>query len=538
MRLKSHNANLGWLFLLILAGPLWAGGRVVRVGFPVIPGIYDYDKNGRRSGYFYELQEMIAAKQGWTLEYIDAPWDRCVTMLDSGEIDLLGFVGRDFTGDRLFDYNRESVIATWGSLLLQSGVAYAGIESLQGRTIALVRGRNETNEFLQFVRAANTTVIPIYSDGADSQIKSFVAKKADGIVLPSHLLVFLMKNGSYTDTHIVFSPRAYGFAVKTGTNAQLLDGIDLGLREIKDRSPGTLQQLKRRYLEAPESHALPLWVLILLFFLVLVGIVALIFIVTLRFQVGKHTLALTRQRDELQRLTEEAEKANKELESFSYSVSHDLRAPLRAIDGYSHFLIENHGDKLDEDGKRLVERIRANTLKMEGLIASLLNLSRVGKASLAYENVDMYAMVGAVLAEAETEETRGTFKISVVSLPDAWGDATLLRQVWYNLISNAFKYSMRSAVRSIEIRGKVEGGECRYSVKDSGAGFDPAYADKLFGVFQRLHSATEYPGTGVGLATVQRIVHRHGGSVRAEGRVGEGATFFFSIPVRTLEARS
>lgn len=123
-----------------------------------------------------------------------------------------------------------------------------------------------------------------------------------------------MKNGSYTDTHIVFSPRAYGFAVKTGTNAQLLDGIDLGLREIKDRSPGTLQQLKRRYLEAPESQALPLWVLILLFFLVLVGIVALIFIVTLRFQVGKHTLALTRQRDELQRLTEEAEKANKELE--------------------------------------------------------------------------------------------------------------------------------------------------------------------------------------------------------------------------------
>jgi signal transduction histidine kinase len=523
--------------LLFLPGEIAAADRVVRVGFSVIPGIYDHDAYGKRNGYFYELQELIAAKRGWTLEYVDASWDSCVTMLDSGEIDLLGFMGRDFTGDRLFDYNRESVMAIWGSLLLKSKIVYSGIENLQGKTIALVRGRNETSEFLRLVRAADATIVPLYSDAADAQIATFVGGEADGIVLPSYLLVSLMKSGKYRDTHIVFSPLAFGFAVKTGTNADLLDEIDLSLRELKDSSDKPLQSLKKRYLEPPVSYAIPFWLLVLLAALVLAGIIALAFIVMLRFQVRKHTLELTRQRDELQKLSEKAAAANKELESFSYSVSHDLRAPLRAIDGFSHFLLEKHSQDLDESGKSLIAKIRASTAKMDELITSLLNLSRVGKAALKLEDVDMRAMVRAVIAETESEETRASFEILVEAMPSVVGDATLLRQVWINLISNAFKYSMKSPRRRIEVSGLAKDGECRYWVKDAGAGFDPVFADKLFGVFQRLHSASEYPGMGIGLAIVQRIVHRHGGAVSAEGLVGEGATFYFTIPSRLPDPR-
>jgi light-regulated signal transduction histidine kinase (bacteriophytochrome) len=253
--------------------------------------------------------------------------------------------------------------------------------------------------------------------------------------------------------------------------------------------------------------------------------------------VRKHTLELTRQRDELQKLSEKAAAANKELESFSYSVSHDLRAPLRAIDGFSHFLLEKHSQDLDESGKSLIAKIRASTAKMDELITSLLNLSRVGKAALKLEDVDMRAMVRAVIAETESEETRASFEILVEAMPSVVGDATLLRQVWINLISNAFKYSMKSPRRRIEVSGLAKDGECRYWVKDAGAGFDPVFADKLFGVFQRLHSASEYPGMGIGLAIVQRIVHRHGGAVSAEGLVGEGATFYFTIPSRLPDPR-
>ncbi len=540
MRTRSHRAARAWFILplFVLCGQVVATPRVVRVGFPIIPGIYDRDAGGKRNGYFYELQELIAVKRGWSFEYVDATWDKCVTMLDSGEIDLLGFMGRDFTGDRLFDYNRESVLATWDSLLLRSKITYSGIESLQGITVALVRGRSETNEFLQLARAANTTIIPVYSDAADEQIATFVGGKTDAIVLSSHLLVALMKSGKYTDSRILFSPHAFGFAVKTGTNAALLDEIDLSLREVKERSPEILQLLKKRYLEPPVSYAIPAWLLILLAALALSAIIALVFIFMLRFQVKKHTLALTLQRDELRKLSEEAAAANEELESFSYSVSHDLRAPLRAIDGYSYFLQEKHSGELDEDGKTLIAKIRASTTKMDELIQSLLNLSRVGKTALKMEDIDMAAMARSAIAETESDETRSSFEILVEPLPPVRGDATLLRQVWINLLSNAFKYSMKSPRRRIEISGAVKNGECLYSVKDSGAGFDQAYAGRLFGVFQRLHSAAEYPGTGIGLATVQRIVHRHGGSVSAEGKLGEGAVFHFSIPIRLAEPRA
>jgi PAS domain S-box-containing protein len=233
--------------------------------------------------------------------------------------------------------------------------------------------------------------------------------------------------------------------------------------------------------------------------------------------------------------TAQLEKANQEMEAFTYSVSHDLRAPLRAIDGFSSFLLEGYAERLDDEGRRLLEVIRKNAQRMGQLIADLLDLSRISRFEMKRSRIDMGALAASALEEVAEPAVLGTFAIDSRPLPGAWGDPALLRQVWVNLLSNAVKYSMKSERRRIEIGGAIEGREAVYHVRDEGAGFDPEYASKLFGVFQRLHKVEEFEGTGVGLALAQRILARHGGRAWAAGKPGEGATFYFSLPIKEDE---
>jgi PAS domain S-box-containing protein len=221
--------------------------------------------------------------------------------------------------------------------------------------------------------------------------------------------------------------------------------------------------------------------------------------------------------------------ANKELESFCYSVSHDLRAPLRSIDGFSQALLEDFADKLGEDGRDSLQRVRAATQRMGQLIDDMLNLSRVTRSEMRHEAVDLTAAARAVVAELHKGEPQRRVEFDVAEGVTAQGDARLLRIVLDNLIGNAWKFSGRREQPRIEF-GQTSDGSMY--VRDNGAGFDMAYAHKLFGAFQRLHAMNEYAGTGIGLATVQRIIHRHGGRVWAEGTVGKGATFFFTLPAR------
>jgi signal transduction histidine kinase len=241
---------------------------------------------------------------------------------------------------------------------------------------------------------------------------------------------------------------------------------------------------------------------------------------------------IKRQAEELEQRvrerTSELQTANKELESFSYSVSHDLRAPLRAIDGYALMLAEDCGAQLDAEGRRLLGVIRTSAERMGRLIDDLLNFSQVGRRPLALAPLDMRALAGEVVAEASTLHPKA--RIELGALPAATGDRALLRQVWANLVGNALKYSARQASPLLEITGISNGQETVYAVRDNGAGFDMRYYDKLFAVFQRLHREDEFEGTGVGLAIVQRIVARHGGRVWGEGAVGKGASFHFALP--------
>jgi light-regulated signal transduction histidine kinase (bacteriophytochrome) len=228
--------------------------------------------------------------------------------------------------------------------------------------------------------------------------------------------------------------------------------------------------------------------------------------------------------------TRKLKEANKELEAFSYSVSHDLRAPLRAIDGFSRILLEEYRGKFDEDGKRVLDIIRSNTQNMGRLIDDLLAFSRLSRKQMEASPVDMHGLAGDVFQQLQLGFTDQEVQFNLSPLPPTEGDPALIRQVFVNLLSNAAKYSRPRTQSVIDVSGYCENGDCVYYVKDNGVGFDMAYAKKLFGVFQRLHSVEEFEGTGVGLAIVQRIIHRHGGRVWAEGKVDEGATFFFSLP--------
>lgn len=232
------------------------------------------------------------------------------------------------------------------------------------------------------------------------------------------------------------------------------------------------------------------------------------------------------------RRTELLTEANRELEAFSYSVSHDLRAPLRAIDGFSRILSEEKGRQLDDEGRRLLGIVSGNARKMGRLIDDLLTFSRSSRAEMRRTGVDMTSLARAAFAEARLAAPSGErVELRLADLPPAQGDPDLLRQVWVNLVGNAVKFSALVEAPVVEIEGAVEERRIVYRVRDNGAGFDMAYAHKLFGVFQRLHAPSEFAGTGVGLALVRRIVTRHGGDVAAEGAVGRGATFSFWMPI-------
>jgi PAS domain S-box-containing protein len=228
--------------------------------------------------------------------------------------------------------------------------------------------------------------------------------------------------------------------------------------------------------------------------------------------------------------TAQLEDANSELQAFAYSVSHDLRAPLRAIDGFSKFVIEDYGPKLDAEGQRLLGLIRSNTQKMDRLITDILSLSRVTRGEQKKSRIDMTKMARSMLSEAALPETKNRFDFIIDELPETYADPSNIKQVWINLISNAIKFSSLKNKPEIRIGGRIEKEYNVYFVNDNGVGFNMEYADKLFGVFQRLHKANEFEGNGVGLAIVQRIIHRHGGKVWAEGKEDKGATFYFSLP--------
>jgi light-regulated signal transduction histidine kinase (bacteriophytochrome) len=235
-----------------------------------------------------------------------------------------------------------------------------------------------------------------------------------------------------------------------------------------------------------------------------------------------------------QRLSETSQqlkKANQELESFTYSVSHDLRAPLRAINGFTQILMDEYQTQLSEEPARYLTKVRQNAKQMDNLIQDLLALSRLGRKAIRKQELDLEEMTATILKEFEERIQARQVSLSVGDLPTCQADRRLMKQVLTNLINNALKFTREESHPTIEIRGETTEDEIIYSIQDNGIGFDMKYADKLFNAFQRLHDPVEYEGTGIGLAIVKRIINRHGGRVWAEASVNQGATFYFTVPI-------
>ncbi len=239
--------------------------------------------------------------------------------------------------------------------------------------------------------------------------------------------------------------------------------------------------------------------------------------------------------EEIQKYTAKLENANKELETFAYSVSHDLRTPLRAIDGFSRILLEDYPDKLDDEGKRVLSVICENTKRMGRLIDDILSFSRMGRIEMSVAEIDMEQLARSVVNELTPTVQNRDVNIQIDSLPSARGDKAMFREVFINLIANAIKFTRPRTIAHIEMGGRSKNNENVYFVRDNGVGFDMNYQNKLFGVFQRLHGQDEFEGTGIGLAIVKQVVDRHGGRVWAEGKVDKGATIYFTLPIKKEE---
>ena len=243
--------------------------------------------------------------------------------------------------------------------------------------------------------------------------------------------------------------------------------------------------------------------------------------------------AVKRTEEGLRRANAETAAANRELEAFSYSVAHDLRTPLRSIDGFSQALLEDNAPQLDDRGKAHLARVRAAAQRMARLIDDLLSLARIGRAELHREDIDLTSVARAIGDRLREAYPSREVELCVQDGLTLEGDAVLLGVVMENLLGNAWKFTSRGATARIEVGEASMDGQAAYFVRDDGAGFDMAHASRLFVAFQRMHTAEEFPGTGIGLATVQRIIRRHGGELWAESRVGKGATFFFTVGRRT-----
>jgi signal transduction histidine kinase len=252
---------------------------------------------------------------------------------------------------------------------------------------------------------------------------------------------------------------------------------------------------------------------------------------------ARELLARVRTHLELARVrrawAQELEQANKELEAFSYSVSHDLRAPLRAMDGFSKVLLDEYGEMLDAQARHYLQRLRAGTQRMSALIDDLLNLSRITRAPLQKTSINLTELARGVIADLHHRDPSRTVGISIAEGLSAHGDARLVTIVLENLLGNAWKFTAKQPEARLACGQERQGDEIIFYVRDNGAGFDMAYADQLFAPFQRLHRDTEFEGTGIGLATVHRIIAHHGGRIWAEAAVDEGATFFFTLGDRT-----
>jgi signal transduction histidine kinase len=519
------------------------------------------DQGGTAAGLFPDILREVAAREHWVLEFRPGTWAEGMDAAQKGEVDLLTSVAYTPERAQFLDYGKESAFTVWSILYAHPGTRIQGVMDIRDRRVGLM-GRDVNG--IHFRELCRRFGVPcgFREYGTFPELMAAVeAGQMDAGVVPSLVGYDLETRHKVVRTPVVFDPFDLHFATGKGRNADLLAALDAYLKTGKAGADPGYQRAVDRWLHLRTPRQVPAWIP---FAALAAGILVLVLMLTsflFRRQVARATAevrdlnrrlgeeleqtrvyqqrlsesqeTLRSMNERLEQLVEERtgqmQAAYRELEAFSYSVSHDLRAPLRAIDGFSRVLEEDYGPALDAEARRCLERVRGGTRRMGQLIDDLLKLSRVSRGDLAIGPVDLSAEARRILDELAAASPDRSVRTAVAPGLRAAGDPRLLAIALANLLENAWKYTARTPDAEIEFGCSDQEGRPVFRVRDNGAGFDMAYAGKLFQAFQRLHGGQDYEGTGIGLAIVQRIIHRHQGQVWAEAEPDRGATFFFTL---------
>ncbi len=505
-------------------------------------------------GIVVDVLDTIAEKEGWTLTYVPCEWEHCLEMLESGEIDLLGGIAYSEERAKRFDFTEETLINNWGVVCVSSDSDITEMTDLNNTSIAMIDKDIYSIALVDLLPEFDIEATFVEVGSYDDVLHWVESGTVDAGVVSRTFASFWTEEYEFKQTTIIFNPIAIRFAATQGQHIELLNKLDQHLAAMKADPESDYYLFLDDWFGSLGNSKVPNWVGWLLSFAGWAIVVFVIAILGLRREVNRRTQELKRGNKQLQMEIEERlraedalrilnevleqrvlertsmlEAANKELEAFAYSVSHDLRSPLRAIQSFSEILQVEYTDVLDDEGRLYVERVRTNAVMMDRLILSLLTFSRLSRRALEREEVYPSDVAQMVVDEIAHEISDRDMHIQIDSMPTCWADITLLRVVYANLISNAVKFTQETEHAEIIISARQEGSKTVYYVKDNGIGFDMRYADKIFEVFQRLHGVEEFSGSGVGLAIVQRIVRRHGGHIWTESEVGEGTTFYFTL---------
>lgn len=513
---------------------------------PIRVGVYQnepkvfVDENGHPKGFFIDIFNGIAGQEGWNVKYVPGSWNVCLDRLENGEIDIMVDVAYSKERDKSFDFNQETILLNWSRLFARKNIKINDIFDLQGKKIAVMKGDISYAELQSNVERYGVTCV-------FREVESFkrvfeeVDKGNAQAGLISRLFGHKHENEYDVDrTFMVVSPFHLHFAAPQDQNGDILSAIDRHLVLLKQEKNSLYNQALTKWIKSAENVRFPRWINYGASIILVVILILGTFNFILKRQVRSKTrelaeanLELRKHHDQLKSLVEERTAelaaANRELKAFSYSVSHDLRAPLRAIDGFSRLLLEDCVNLLDEEGKGHLKRVCSETKHMKDLIENLLELSRITRSEMLKTHVDLSRLAREIITNLKDKNPSRNVEVSIHEEVVAHGDPTLLRSVLENLLGNAWKYTGRKENARIELGITESDGQKVYFIRDNGAGFNMKYADKLFSPFQRLHRMEEFEGTGIGLATVHRIIHRHGGRVWADGLPGEGATFYFTL---------
>lgn len=516
-----------------LAQAQQATGTIRAVVPKNFPPEYSLDKSGKPQGFAIDTMEAIAQSAGLKVTYqVEENWQNTLKALREGRAEIIPNLG--VTDERLswFDFTTPMDTFAIRVFIRKIDVTMEEFSDLTGHKVATV-AENVAVRLLTNYPSIETIV---YQE-PERAMFALLSGEVDAFVYPEPVVWRLALAARIEDEIKVLG----GPLLEIKRAIAVRKGNEVLLQRLEQAKRTVLASEEYRDIYA-RWHGIPppFWTPTRMLYLTgsLFGLFLLLALGGTWLWRYRYLRRVNRQLEEQVRVrtrlaehhAARLEATNKELEAFAYSVSHDLRAPLRAIDGFSQILLEEYEDRLDDEGRRLLKVVRENTVKMGQLINDILRLSRAGRMALAWVEVEMRALTDEVWEGLSAERGGCDIRLEIKPLPSACADRAALTLVLTNLLGNAIKFSAGRDPALIEVGGHEEGSESVYYVKDNGAGFDMTYADKLFGVFQRMHCQDEFAGSGIGLAIVKRLITLHGGRVWAEGQVDKGATFYFALP--------